>query len=93
VPQHTKTNDVSQHTKTTCPLRYLLTWFSWPCISKYACNGTNLMQNLPSFYSITIPLHVSGLLFAHHQEVTMYPIPTRPADSQLKRTTRIVCCI
>jgi hypothetical protein len=39
---------------------------------KYACNGTNLMHYLPSVYSVTIPLYVSGLLVAHHQELTMY---------------------
>jgi hypothetical protein len=36
------------------------------------CNETNLMHHLSSIYSVTIPLHVSGLLVAHHQEVTMY---------------------
>jgi hypothetical protein len=30
------------------------------------------MHYLSSIYSVIIPLHVSGLLFAHHQEVTMY---------------------
>jgi hypothetical protein len=30
------------------------------------------MHYLSSVYSVTIPLHVSGLLVAHHQEVTMY---------------------
>jgi hypothetical protein len=39
---------------------------------KYACNETNLMHYLSSVYSVTIPLDVSGLLVAHHQEVTMY---------------------
>jgi hypothetical protein len=38
----------------------------------YACNETNLMHYLSSVYSVTIPLHVLGLLVAHHQEVTMY---------------------
>jgi hypothetical protein len=28
--------------------------------------------NLSSVYSVTIPLHVLGLLDAHHQEVTLY---------------------
>jgi hypothetical protein len=37
-----------------------------------ACNDTNLLHSLPSVYSVTVPLHVSGLLVAHHQEVTMY---------------------
>jgi hypothetical protein len=37
-----------------------------------ACNETNLMHYLlSSDYSVTIPLHVSGLIVAHHQEVTM----------------------
>jgi hypothetical protein len=30
------------------------------------------MHCLSSVYSVTIPLHVLGLLVAHHQEVTMY---------------------
>jgi hypothetical protein len=30
------------------------------------------MHYLSQVYSVTIPLHVSGLLVAHHQEVTMY---------------------
>jgi hypothetical protein len=30
------------------------------------------MHYLSWIYSVTIPLHVSGLLAAHHQEVTMY---------------------
>jgi hypothetical protein len=46
--------------------------FCWLCISIYACNETNLMHYLSSVYSFTIHLHVSGLLVAHHQEVTMY---------------------
>jgi hypothetical protein len=36
------------------------------------CNETNLMQYLSSVYSVIIPLHISGLLVAYHQEVTMY---------------------
>jgi hypothetical protein len=31
-----------------------------------ACNEANLMHHLSSVYSVTIPLHVSGLLAAHH---------------------------
>jgi hypothetical protein len=30
------------------------------------------MHYLSSVYSVTTPLHVSGLLVAHHQEVTVY---------------------
>jgi hypothetical protein len=30
------------------------------------------MHYLSSVYSVTIPLFVSGLLVAHHQDVTMY---------------------
>jgi transcriptional regulator len=30
------------------------------------------MRYLSSVYSVTTHLHVSGLLVAHHQEVTMY---------------------
>jgi hypothetical protein len=47
---------------------YTLFWLMIICD---ACNKTNLMHYLSSVYSITIPLHVSGLLVAHH-EVTMY---------------------
>jgi hypothetical protein len=46
--------------------------FCWPCVSIYACKETNPMHYLSSVYSVTIPLHVSGLLVAHHQEVAMY---------------------
>jgi hypothetical protein len=42
------------------------------CISMCVCNETNLMHYLSSVYSVTIPLHVLGLLAAHHQEVTLY---------------------
>jgi hypothetical protein len=38
----------------------------------HTCNETNLMHYLSSVYSVTIPLHVSGLLLAHNQGVTMY---------------------
>jgi hypothetical protein len=50
--------------------RYFM--FCWPCVSKYVCNETNLMHYLSSVYCVTIPVHVSGLLVAHHQEVVMY---------------------
>jgi hypothetical protein len=40
--------------------------------SAYACNETNLMHYLSSVYSVTVTLHVSGLLVAHHEEVAMY---------------------
>jgi hypothetical protein len=30
------------------------------------------MHHLSSVYSVTIPLHVWGLLVAHHEEVAMY---------------------
>jgi hypothetical protein len=43
-----------------------------PPNSSDACNGTNLMHCLSSVYSVTIILHVSDLLVAHYQEVTMY---------------------
>jgi hypothetical protein len=32
------------------------------------------MHYLSSVYSVIIPLHVSGLLVAHYQEVTMYTV-------------------
>jgi hypothetical protein len=37
----------------------------------YACNETNLRHYLSSVYSVTMP-YVSGLLVAHHKEVTMF---------------------
>jgi hypothetical protein len=36
-----------------------------------ACNEANVMHYLSTVYSVTIPLHVSGLLAAHNEEVTM----------------------
>jgi hypothetical protein len=30
------------------------------------------MHYVSSVYSVTIPVHASGLLVVHHQEVTMY---------------------
>jgi hypothetical protein len=56
------------------------------------------MHYLSSVYSVTIPLHVLGLLVAHHHEVTMYICDNwyvlyGPADSRLRRTTRINCRI
>jgi hypothetical protein len=62
-------------------------------IKKNACNETNLTHYLLSVYSVTIPLHVSGLLVAHHQEVTMYICNKRYVLYILvkqKRTTRTV---
>jgi hypothetical protein len=69
-------------------------------------NETNLMHYLSSVYSVTLLLHVSGLLVAHYQVVTMYMCnnwnvlnvlvdcswPTKPAGSQLKRTRHTNCC-
>jgi hypothetical protein len=34
-------------------------------------NETNLIHYVSSVYSVTVPLHVSGLLVAHHHGVTM----------------------
>jgi hypothetical protein len=57
----------------TLHLIYILCFmFCWTCISIYACNKTNLMHRSSSVYWVTILLHVSGLLVAHHQEETMY---------------------
>jgi hypothetical protein len=36
-----------------------------------ACNEASLMHYLSSVYSVTSPLHFSGLLVDYHQEVTM----------------------
>jgi hypothetical protein len=52
-----------------------------------------MVHYLSSVYSVTTPLHVSALLVADHQEVTMYICNNWPSDSQLKRTTRTNCCI
>jgi hypothetical protein len=41
-------------------------------VQSLACNETNLIHYLSSANLVTIPLHVSGLVVAHHQEVTMY---------------------
>jgi hypothetical protein len=41
-------------------------------VINYACNKTNSLHYLSSVCSVNMPLHVSGLLVAHHQEVTMY---------------------
>jgi hypothetical protein len=60
-----------EYASTNSPVMFFL-MLCWPCTSIYACNETNLMHYLSSVYSITIPLHVSGLLVAHHQEVAMY---------------------
>jgi hypothetical protein len=60
------------------------------------------MHYLASVYSVTIPLYVSGLLVAHHQEVVLVEcqawmewnaIPSKPAGSRLRRTTRTSCRI
>jgi hypothetical protein len=44
--------------------------YRYTCAYEY--NETNFMHYLSSVYSVTIPLNVSGLLVAHHQEVTVY---------------------
>jgi hypothetical protein len=76
-----------------CRTPYIM--FCWLYILKYSCNETNLMHYLSSVYSVTVPVHVSGLLVAHHQEIAMYICdnwyvlyvlvavngPSRPADS------------
>jgi hypothetical protein len=72
---------------------------SWCSIS--SCNETNLMQGSSSVDSVTLLIHV-----ARYQEVTTYICNkwhvlcglvdchlARPADSQLKRTTRAIWCI
>jgi hypothetical protein len=41
-------------------------------IIQCACTETNFMHYLYSVYLVNIPLHVSGLLIAHHQEVAIY---------------------
>jgi hypothetical protein len=48
-------------TRTATPCRHFL----------LACNEANLMHYLSSVYWVTVPVHVSGLLVAHYQEVTM----------------------
>jgi hypothetical protein len=62
------------------------------------------MHYLSSVYWITTPLHVSGLLVVHHQEVAMYICDNwyvlyvlvdcrRPADSRLKINSASGCFI
>jgi hypothetical protein len=61
------------------------------------------MHYLSSVYSVTIPLHVSGLILTNHQEITMYVcnnwyvlyvlVDCRPADGQLNRITHTNCHI
>jgi hypothetical protein len=69
-----------------------------------ACNATNLLHCLSLVYSVTTHLHVSGLLVAHHQEVTVCVCNSwyvlsflvdcqRAANSQLKRTAGTNCHI
>jgi hypothetical protein len=40
--------------------------------SRVACYETNLIHYVSPVNSVTVPLHISDLLVAHHQEVTMY---------------------
>jgi hypothetical protein len=51
------------------------------------CNESKLMHYLSSVYSVTITVHVSGLLVAHRQEVTMYTI--EPLLSGLRLTVSL----
>jgi hypothetical protein len=62
-----KFNNINRHNQRRTFLK-----FCWACISIYACNETNLTHYLSSVYWVTIPLHVSGFIVAHHQEVAMY---------------------
>jgi hypothetical protein len=52
--------------------KQLLGYLNSKKILELAPNETNLVHYLSSDYSDTIPLHVSGLLVAHYQEVAMY---------------------
>jgi hypothetical protein len=54
--------------------RNILLYFMlfWPYISIYACNETTLVYYLSAVYFVTTLPHVSGLLVAQHQKVTMY---------------------
>jgi hypothetical protein len=80
--------------------------FCWPCIPIDACNETNLMLCWSSVYSVTIPLHASGLLVAHHQEAAMYICDSwyvlnvlvdcpfgQTSWQSTESTTRTICCI
>jgi hypothetical protein len=63
------------------------------------CIETNLMHYLSSVYSVTILLHVSGLLVAHHQEVTMHMQPLvrvvrfSSLSAGLVGMERTICCV
>jgi hypothetical protein len=65
VSQHVSCNHISSG-------YFLYFMFCWPCFSKCACDEAKLMHYLSSLYWVTRPLHVSGLLIAHHQEEAMY---------------------
>jgi hypothetical protein len=58
--------------------------FCWPCISKYVCNEANLIHCLFSVYWVTTPLHVGG---PGWNGTPWSSIPSRSADSRLRRTT------
>jgi hypothetical protein len=58
--------------------------------SVFACNATNLMHYSSPVYSIITPLHVSGLLVAHLQDMDGHP---GPPTIDLERTTRTNCHI
>jgi hypothetical protein len=61
----------------------------------YACNETNFMHYVSSVYSVTIPVHVLGLLVAHHKEVTnqeikfMYLKKQKLNKQQYKNTSKM----
>jgi hypothetical protein len=62
------------------------------------------MHYLPSLYSVTTPLHISGPFVAHHQQVECVymvngdcftsvsgNVPSRPADGRLRSKTIAIC--
>jgi hypothetical protein len=53
---------------------YVLFWLSAGLAGIESNSTRPLMHYLSSVYSVTTPLHVSGLLVAHHQEVTLYTV-------------------
>jgi hypothetical protein len=67
-------------------------------VGRRAQPSVSVSNCLSSVYSVTIPLHASGMLVDHHQEVAIYIYDNWYVlyvltESQLKRTTRTNCHI
>jgi hypothetical protein len=68
--------------------------FCWLCISKYACNETNLRHSVSSVYWVTIPLHVLGFVFvlqsteAYCTNPALVSLPWSPGALHIRRCER-----